>query len=665
MHGMEALLEGLQQQDRMGGLQGSCEAELQELMRQIDIMLDHKRSEWEAKTEMLTARLELMNQELSCGQAREEQLNQEVKALRQQLVEQEEGNRSKTAQYDAQLTCFQEELTRLKKSYEKVQRRHLRLEGRSRGEEEKSEVSRLTRRLEEFRQRSLDWEKQRLLYQQQVAGLEAQRRTLMEQADIYQQQSQSRKQMLEQTNVAGRSELQHLNAQLLRANDSICAKEEEAESLRLQLESTTERCKCVEQELEQAQQAIQVLKEEKAELQATLQAHTEFLQSSKARKDELQREVYRVSETLREKDNSIRSLEERLRETRLSEGHSEVEIIRSQLSISRRNEQKLQVEVTRLEESVVSVTAQCHQLNKELKEKVELLQVLEEEHKKCLADSKKLKVQLSQAELSYNSAVDGMKKEISQLTLELHQRDISLASSVNAAVDWERKIRAERERAEREEAEHMVSLTTLETLQQENRQLTELLEKQEPDVLQALDNLEQENKKLQNELSQTQEKLELILQCRESEIQNEVERRSQELLSRHEQELKAEQERLKEISERYEEELRTLRLQQDATANLRCFSRTCSLESVIGDVWKDKAQGSPGSAGNEDSCEESRVEPSSVLPLPPASPANTVASRFLQEEELRSQDLLQLLNLHIEELKQDSQRTVQHFTQAR
>lgn len=42
--------------------------------------------------------------------------------------------------------------------------------------------------LQEFRQKSLDWEKQRLRYQQQVASLEAQRMALAEQSELIQVQ---------------------------------------------------------------------------------------------------------------------------------------------------------------------------------------------------------------------------------------------------------------------------------------------------------------------------------------------------------------------------------------------------------------------------------------------------------------------------------------------
>ncbi|XP_044147508.1 centrosomal protein of 63 kDa isoform X1 [Bufo gargarizans] len=645
---MEALLHGMQKKKMMGTLFGSCEAELQELMRQIDIMLEHKKSEWEAHTETLNTLLQLRDQELSAARTREERLSQEIRSLRKQLTEQEENNRSKTAEYESQLARFQDELNKLKKTYERVQRRHQRMEMKSSGEEDRSEVSRLARRLEEFRQKSLDWEKQRLLYQQQVAALEAQRRTLAEQTEKYQEQSQSRKHMLEQTSLAGRSELQHISGQLVRANDSLYAKEEELESLKLQLETATTGRERAERELEQARQTMKVLQEEKAELRATIQAHTDFLEGSKAQKEELHREVLRVSDLLRDKENSIRSLEERLKLTKLSDGHTEIEVLRSQLSISRLNEQRLQEEVTRLEDHVRSVTLQSQQFTQEIKGMAESRHLLEEEHKKCWTEIKKLRSQLTQAELSYSSVLDGMKKEISQLTQELHQKDIGIASK-----DWERKLQAERERADREAAEHKVLLAAVKTLREENRQLTGMLEKQEPDVRLALDNLECENQRLQKELSQARRNLELVLHTRQSDLHSAVEGRTQELLGRHEEELKALNERLSEVSQRYEELQRSVHANQKAAGVLQGLSRTGSRESVSSEPF----QVDDGDA--EDSHQVAQ------FPLPPSTPPNTIASRFLQEEELRSQDLIQRLDSHIEELKQESQQTVQHFTKLR
>lgn len=69
-----------------------------------------------------------------------------------------------------------------------------------------------------------------------------------------------------------------------------------------------------------------------------------------------------------------------------------------------------------------------------------------------------LKEQLSRIEQTHNSELEGMKKEISQLTQELHQRDIAVASASGSTSDMEQRLRMEIERAERKAVEHRVKL---------------------------------------------------------------------------------------------------------------------------------------------------------------------------------------------------------------
>ncbi|ELK16721.1 Centrosomal protein of 63 kDa [Pteropus alecto] len=46
----------------------------------------------------------------------------------------------------------------------------------------------------------------------------------------------------------------------------------------------------------------------------------------------------------------------------------------------------------------------------------------------------------------------------------------------------------------------------------------------------------------------------------------------------------------------------------------------------------------------------------------PMSPLGSIATRFLEEEEMRSHHILERLDAHIEELKRESEKTVKQFT---
>lgn len=64
-----------------GGFLTSCEAELQELMKQIDIMVAHKKSEWETQTQALEACLSVREQELASARAALQEKYKEVPQL--------------------------------------------------------------------------------------------------------------------------------------------------------------------------------------------------------------------------------------------------------------------------------------------------------------------------------------------------------------------------------------------------------------------------------------------------------------------------------------------------------------------------------------------------------------------------------------------------------
>ncbi|XP_039693138.1 centrosomal protein of 63 kDa isoform X11 [Pteropus medius] len=469
------------------GFLTSCEAELQELMKQIDIMVAHKKSEWEGQTHALETCLDIREQELKTLRSQLDMKHKEVGMLRQQVEEHEKVKQEMAMDYKQELKKLHEELDRLKRSYEKLQKKQIRdFRGNAKNHrEDRSEIERLTGKIEEFRQKSLDWEKQRLIYQQQVSSLEAQRKALAEQSEIIQAQLANRKQKLESVELSSQSEIQHLSSKLERANDTICANELEIERLTMRVNDLVGTNMTVMQEqqqkdekLRESEKLLEVLQEEKKQLKATLHSQEYFIHEAKMRKEKLQSKLKAVNS--QHTVEALRSLEESQTERRYtSQEQGDLDNVLSQLDLTHSSEELLQAEVTRLEGSLESVSTTCKQLSQELMQKYEELKKMELHNNEYRAEIKKLKEQILQAEQSYGSALEGMKIEISQLTRELHQRDITIASAKSSSSNMEKQLKAEIQKAEEKAVEHKEILDQLESLKLENRHLSEMVMKLE------------------------------------------------------------------------------------------------------------------------------------------------------------------------------------------
>lgn len=483
---MEALLEGIQNRGRDEEFLTSCEAELQELMKQIDIMVAHKKSEWEGQTHALQACLDIRERELKTLRSQLDTNHKEIGILHQQAEEHEKVKQEMAMEYKQELKKLHEELGRLKRSYEKLQKKHIRdFRGNVKNHrEDRSEIERLTGKIEEFRQKSLDWEKQRLIYQQQVSSLEAQRKALAEQSEIIQAQLANWKQKLESVELSSQSEIQHLSRKLEQANDTICANELEIERLTMRVNdlvgtnmTVTQEQQQKEEKLRESEKLLEVLQEEKRKLKAALQSQENF-HEARMQKKKLQAKL-RTTE-FQYTVEAIRSLEEPQTERRYTcQGQEESDNVLSHLNLTHNSEELLQAEVTRLESSLESVSATCKQLSQELMEKYEELKKMEVHNNEYRAEIKKLKEQILQAEQSYSSVLEGMKMEISQLTRELHQRDIMIASAESSSSDMEKRLKAEIQKAEEKAVEHKEVLDQMESLKLENHHLSEIVMKLE------------------------------------------------------------------------------------------------------------------------------------------------------------------------------------------
>ncbi|XP_073915627.1 centrosomal protein of 63 kDa isoform X5 [Castor canadensis] len=621
---MEALLEGIQNRGRGGGFLTSCEAELQELMKQIDIMVAHKKSEWEGQTHALETCLDIRDRELKTLRSQLDMKHKEVGMLRQQVEEHEKIKQEMAMEYKEELKKLQEELGRLKRSYEKLQKKQIReFRGNTKNHrEDRSEIERLTGKIEEFRQKSLDWEKQRLIYQQQVSSLEAQRKALAEQSEI-----------------------------------------------------------------------IQALQEEKRELKANLQSQENVIHEAKMQKEKLQAKLKATDTQLTVE--TIRPLEDAHAERKYT-SQGVLDSVLSQLDFTHTSEELLQAEVIRLEGSLESVSATCKQLSQELMEKYEELKKMEGHNNEYRAEIKKLKEQILQTEQTYSSALEGMKMEITQLTRELHQRDITIASAKCSSSDMEKQLKAEMQKAEEKAVENKEILSQLESLKLENCRLSEVvmnlelglheakeisLAELQENYIEALNKLVSENQQLQKDLLNTKSQLDVATQmCKKkddrifkpahsktTEFKNTELKKPIHGQHRHDG-IQTKHYKTGHHSPRGKalDSIDPMpRVLSPPSSQISPCSSTVSLPShLMCQTYSLSSVPDPNDANFSDTMSDSMNDQEENLSScsVPVSPLGSIATRFLEEEELRSHHILERLDAHIEELKRESEKTVRQFT---
>ncbi|XP_012413616.2 deuterosome assembly protein 1 [Trichechus manatus latirostris] len=510
-------------------------------------MVNNKKLDWERKMRALETRLDLRDQELANAQTCLDQKGQEVGLLRQKLDSLEKCNLAMTQNYEGQLQTLKAQFSKLTNSFEKLrlhqmkQNKVRRKELPNPKEEIPFELSNLNEKLEEFRAKSREWDKQEILYQTHLVSLDAQQKLLSEKCNQFQ---------------------------------------------------------------------VHYL--------------TIFLNKKK-----LKVEYY--CETSERDEFIIEKLKSAVSEIALSRNklQDENQKLLQELKMYQRQCQ-LEFHIT------------CHLLNFFIKTNCAHLKILESSYSPCIKEPErkrkelfsvapdqpnhgkelnKIRSQLYQEEEYQSSEQERMRNEISDLTAELHQKEITIATIMKKAALLEKELKTELEIKEKMLAKQQVSDVKYKAVRTENthlkgmmgdldpgRYMSMALTNKEHSRYTSINKLEYENERLRNDLAK-------LHANRKSAWTNQ---------------------------NMYEE-----------TVRHACQSQMKMKE-------------------NEDrlsqDCETNR---STTPPLPPLTslsppdmsiPASLAAQHFLLEEEKRAKELEKLLNTHIDELQRHTEFTLNKYT---
>ncbi|XP_058681673.1 deuterosome assembly protein 1 [Ammospiza caudacuta] len=414
-----------------------CEAELQELVHQIDIMVNRKQVEWERKMRALEAKMDIQDQELASAQSKLDQKGQEVGLLQQELENLQKTKNEMAQSYETQLQALKSQFSKLIHSYEKLQSYQLKqkkLESREKCEENletSSNPRNLYVKLEGFKAKSQEWEKNGTTCVNNPVYGDMQQKLLPEKCNLFQRQSQ--------------------NYQL-----QICKKKQDQEELITYTQPKSENDDLIIEKLKAIVNEIarnkNKLVEENMKLHEDLKTYQNQCQNMEADISDMRNE-------LQSRDGLWRRIQLECQKL-----YTELLKIKEYKDI-----QEIQI---KHQSSHVQLTEQLENKNPEL--------LLFAESQGCQEEElNKIRNHVYREEQSHCSEQERMKTEISDLTEELHQKEITIATIMEKATLLERQLKMELETKHKLLTKQQLLEFHYQVIKSENTHLKEMMENQE------------------------------------------------------------------------------------------------------------------------------------------------------------------------------------------
>uniref|UniRef100_A0A8C3YCV1 Deuterosome assembly protein 1 n=1 Tax=Catagonus wagneri TaxID=51154 RepID=A0A8C3YCV1_9CETA len=582
-----------------------CEAELQELMEQINIMVSNKKLDWERKMRALETRLDLRDQELADAQTCLDQKGQEVGLLRQKLDSLEKCNLAMTQNYEGQLQTLKAQFSKLTNSFEKLrlhqmkQNKFRRKEVSHLREEIPFELSNLNQKLEEFRAKSREWDKQEILYQTHLVSLDAQQKLLSEKCNQFQKQAQSY-----QTQLNGKQGIEDSSSEIPRLicePDPSCETNERDEFIIEKLKSAVseialsrnklqdENQKLL-QELKMYQRQCQAMEAGLSEVKSELQSRDDLLRIIEMERLQLHRELLKIGECQSAQENK----------KRLESSYSPIK------------------EPEKKRKELFSVTPDQPNHENELN---------------------KIRSHLCQGEEYHSSEQERMRNEISDLTEELHQKEITIATIMKKATLLERQLKMELEIKEKMLAKQQVSDMRYKAVRTENTHLKGMMGDLDPGRYMSVDFTNRE-------------------QSRHTSINK----------------LEYENERLRSDLAKLHATGKSAWANQNTYEEAGRYAYQSQIkmgENELGHNHEPDRSATPPLPPLPFQIKEMTsplVGDDEVFPMSPPDvsfPASLAAQHFLLEEEKRAKELEKLLNTHIDELQRHTEFTLNKYTKVK